>query len=385
VLPFELLADQMPSRLRRGERDFKIEFRRIGADQLEAVLIIVSDVTALVQAQEREADFRQIHQAMQVLTRDRDGFRRGLQEIDRLLTELERDWHDDLAHRRTLHTIKGSAAILGFTGVADACHAIEDILVDAPERVTGTSFTSVRGVWRRMLAQLEAFLGDDDAIRIEASEYEQLLRHLRERTDHDELLSLVRSFRDEPTRGPLNRLAAQATRVAGQLGKVVEVYVADHALRLPMSVCDGLWLSAVHLVRNAVDHGLESPAQRRAIGKPEAGVVSLSTAVVGDHVVITFSDDGAGVDWERVRAKAQERGLPSSSHADLVEALFSDGLSTRDEVNAWSGRGVGMSAVKAAVSELHGDVDVHSTSGIGTTVTLRLPLSSLFAVHEHAA
>jgi chemotaxis protein histidine kinase CheA len=376
VLPFELLADQMPSRFYRGEREFKIDFRRIGDEHLDAVLIIVRDITVVVEAEKREADFRQIHQAMQVLSRDRDGFRKGLDELDRLLTELERNWCDDVEHRRTLHTIKGSAAVLGFSGVANACHAIEDMLEDEPARVTGASFTSVRTVWLLMLSQIETFLGDDHAIRIEVSDYEQLIGKLRARRDHDELLSLVRSFLDEPTRGPLNRLAAQAARVAEQLGKAVEIAVVDNDVRLPANRCDGLWISAIHLVRNAIDHGIEAPLARRAVGKSVVGTLTITTAIVDDALVVSFADDGGGIDWERVRHKASEAGLPARSDADLVDALFADGLSTRDEANGWSGRGLGMAAVKAAVGAFSGTIDVQSTRA-GTTVTLRLPMSSL--------
>lgn len=384
-LPFELLADQMPSRLVVDSRAFKLEFKRIGGEQLDAVLIIVRDVTALLQAQEREADFRQVHQAMQVMTRDRDGFRKGLFEIDRLLADLEAHWTDDLVNRRTLHTVKGSAAVLGFSGVAEACHAIEDQLVDEASTVTAASFTTVRDIWRRVLGQLEAFLGEDTAIRIDESDYDKLVRQLRARADHDELLAMVRSFRDEPTRAPLNRLGAQATRVAHQLGKPVTVAIVDNGLRLPSNACDAVWLSAVHIVRNAVDHGLESAEARAAAGKPAEGTLTLSTRIVDDQLVIAFVDDGGGIDWERVRMKAGERGLPASTHSDLVDALFSDGLSTRDEVSALSGRGVGLSAVKAAVEALDGALHVDSTRGVGTTIELRLPLPRVVSQERAAA
>ena len=213
-------------------------------------------------------------------------------------------------------------------------------------------------VWLRVLGQQEAFLGDDTAIRSDETDYDRLVRQLRARADHDELLAMVRSFRDEPTRAPLNRLGAQAARVAQQLGKPLVVSIVDNGLRLPGNCCDAVWLSAVHIVRNAVDHGLERAELREAAGKPVEGTLTLSTRFDGDLLVIAFIDDGGGVDWERVRAKARERGLPTETHDDLVNALFSDGLSTRDEVSALSGRGVGLSAVKAAVEALEGTLHV---------------------------
>jgi two-component system chemotaxis sensor kinase CheA len=364
----------MPARLHRNGSTYQLAYRRIGGEVLERVLIIVRDVTALVDAEERESDFRQAHQAMQVISRDRDGFRRGLQELDRLLLHLERDWQDSPECRRALHTIKGSAAVLGFTGVAEACHVIEDQLDIEPERVKGASFSAVRDVWLRVLEQIEGFLGDDNAIRIDESEYQALLRRLNAQEHHDGIAAFVRSFRDEPARSALNRLGIQATRVAQQLRKPICVSTVDSGLRLPPGRFEELWLSAIHVVRNAVDHGLESIDDRYAADKDPTGTITLSTTIVDGNLVVSCADDGRGIDWEGVRAKAAQRGMPCTTHDDLVDAMFSDGLSTRDEVSEWSGRGVGLGAVKEAVSALHGSVRVSSTIGLGTAVELVVPL-----------
>jgi HAMP domain-containing protein/HPt (histidine-containing phosphotransfer) domain-containing protein len=375
LLPFEVLAAQMPARLHRNGCTYQLAYRRIGGDVLERVLIIVRDVTALVQSEERESDFRQAHQAMQVISRDRDGFRRGLQELDRLLLHLERAWEDTPECRRALHTIKGSAAVLGFTGVADACHALEDQLDVEPERVKGASFSVVRDVWLRVLGQIEGFLGEDNSsIRIEEGEYQLLLRRLNAHEHHDDISAFVRSLKDEPARSALKRLGVQATRVAQQLCKPICVSTVDNGLRLPPGRFEELWLSAIHVVRNAVDHGLESVDERHAAAKDKTGTITLSTTIVHDSLVIACADDGRGIDWERVRNKAAQRGMACTTHDDLVDAMFSDGLSTRDEVSEWSGRGVGLGAVKEAVTALQGSVRVSSTIGIGTTIELVVPL-----------
>jgi hypothetical protein len=217
-----------------------------------------------------------------------------------------------------------------------------------------------------MLDQIEGFLGDDHGIRIDEREFQTLVGELRSHTDHDAVLSLVQSFHDEPTRNPLNRLGIQAVRVAQQLRKPITVSTADNGLRLPATRFEDLWLSAVHMVRNAVDHGFESVDARLAADKDPTGTITLSTTMVGEDLVIACNDDGGGVDWQRVADKARARGLACSTHDELVDALFSDGLSTRDEVSDWSGRGVGLSAVKAAVTALGGSVRVASTPGVGT-------------------
>ena len=125
-------------------------------------------------------------------------------------------------------------------------------------------------------------------------------------------------------------------------------------------------------VRNAVDHGLEPPADREAAGKPPVGTIRLRAAEADGRVVIEIRDDGRGIDWNRVAQKARLLGLPWDQPEDLVAALFADGLSTKDSVSETSGRGVGLAAVRAACRELGGDVSVTSEPGKGSCFTMVL-------------
>jgi two-component system chemotaxis sensor kinase CheA len=135
----------------------------------------------------------------------------------------------------------------------------------------------------------------------------------------------------------------------------------------------------MHIIRNAIDHGLETPAERRAEGKPEKGHISLSAAQKGNHVVIEVRDDGRGIDPEYVRRKAIQRGLVNEnqelSHEEIRELLFLPGFSTRDEVSNMSGRGVGMDVVKNNIADLSGMIEIASDVGQGTVVTLTLPIT----------
>ncbi|HEY3497603.1 MAG TPA: ATP-binding protein, partial [Polyangiaceae bacterium] len=133
------------------------------------------------------------------------------------------------------------------------------------------------------------------------------------------------------------------------------------------------WASAVHLVRNAVDHGIETSEERRSSGKSENGSLVLRARSEAGSFVFEIEDDGRGIDWERVRARAREWGLPAESAADLERALFTDGLSTREEANELSGRGVGMAAVLGSCETLGGSIAVHSEPGTGTRVRVTLP------------
>jgi two-component system chemotaxis sensor kinase CheA len=130
-----------------------------------------------------------------------------------------------------------------------------------------------------------------------------------------------------------------------------------------------LFASLVHLIRNAIDHGLETHAERVASGKQDA-VLSLRASVEHGEAVIAIQDDGRGVDWDRVRERARARGLPASSTSELAAALFSDEFSTRDEVTSVSGRGVGLAAVQAELTRMSGHAQVESELGRGTLFRL---------------
>jgi two-component system chemotaxis sensor kinase CheA len=134
----------------------------------------------------------------------------------------------------------------------------------------------------------------------------------------------------------------------------------------------------VHLVRNAIDHGLEAPAERRAAGKDETGTLSLSAAHQGGHIVIEISDDGRGLDRERILRKALERNIPvpeNPTDAQVWDLVFAPGFTTAEQLTELSGRGVGMDVVRKNIQSLGGQVEIRSRRGAGTTVAIRLPLT----------
>jgi two-component system chemotaxis sensor kinase CheA len=139
----------------------------------------------------------------------------------------------------------------------------------------------------------------------------------------------------------------------------------------------------MHLIRNAVDHGIEPSGLRKQRGKPEKGSVRLTAFPKGNHVVITIEDDGAGMDPARIAAKAVEKGILAPDHGldavadrrEILDLIFLPGFTTRDTVTEISGRGVGMDVVKRNVSRLSGMIDIQTESGVGTTFTLTLPIT----------
>jgi two-component system chemotaxis sensor kinase CheA len=162
-------------------------------------------------------------------------------------------------------------------------------------------------------------------------------------------------------------------------GKLIELTTDGESTEMDKTVIERLADPLVHLVRNAADHGLEATAERIAAGKSETGKITLSARQAGGEVIVTITDDGRGIDRDRVRAKAEVNGLIAAgavlSDNELLQLIFQPGFSTAAQVTNLSGRGVGMDVVKKTIESLHGTIDIVSKPGEGSTVALRIPLT----------
>ncbi|WP_240125319.1 chemotaxis protein CheA [Thermomonas alba] len=226
-------------------------------------------------------------------------------------------------------------------------------------------------ITQAMLAQRSADL--DPAL------HEQLLAGL-EQLDRNtrDLQEAVMSVRMLPVEFAFSRFPRMVRDIASRLGKKVILKTSGEGTELDKGVIEKIVDPLVHLVRNAIDHGLETTEQRIAAGKPEAGTVSLSAAHQGGHIIIEVSDDGRGLNREKILAKAAERGIPvpeNPTDAQVWDLVFAPGFSTADAITDLSGRGVGMDVVRKNIQALGGQVEIRSREGEGTTVSIRLPLT----------
>jgi two-component system chemotaxis sensor kinase CheA len=184
---------------------------------------------------------------------------------------------------------------------------------------------------------------------------------------------------------PVGRLFQKYPRIARDLarslGKDVELELVGEDTEIDKTMIEDLGDPIIHLIRNAVDHGVESPEDRRAAGKPEKSHVRLEARQEGDHIVILINDDGRGMNAEKLRAKALEKGLISVDQANVMderqsfELVMLPGFSTKDVASDVSGRGVGMDVVKTNIQKLKGSIDIRSTPGRGSTFVISLPLT----------
>jgi two-component system chemotaxis sensor kinase CheA len=194
----------------------------------------------------------------------------------------------------------------------------------------------------------------------------------------DELRDIVLTIRLMPIGATFSRFKRLVRDLSGELHKQIELATEGAETELDKTVLDRLGDPLVHLIRNCIDHGIESPDERSRSGKPARGTITLRAAHQGANVVISVIDDGAGLNTAAILAKAKERGLVGDAElteGEIFALIFQPGFSTAKEVTDVSGRGVGMDVVRREVDSLRGSIDVHSEPGRGTRVDLSLPLT----------
>jgi len=209
--------------------------------------------------------------------------------------------------------------------------------------------------------------------------YQQLLSGLADldRNTRD-LQESVMSIRMIPMSIVFSRFPRMLRDLATKLGKKVDFVTQGEATELDKGLVEKITDPLTHLVRNSCDHGVESPAERLAAGKPETGTITLSASHQGGSIVIEVRDDGKGMSRQRILSKAKERGLDVSdqmSDAEVWQLIFAPGFSTAEVVTDVSGRGVGMDVVKKNIAALNGTVEIDSAEGYGMKVSVRLPLT----------
>ena len=374
-LPEEVTLAQIPTRCVVGGRILRFEFRCIReGERVASLLVTITDATSHELAMTENATNRALIQAL----RQKAAFAGFVADAKQLLDQARTDLGDQELVRRAIHTVKGNSAAYGLQGVVDAAHRVEED--EITEAGIGEVEDELRGFLELGRDALGIELDQEEVPSYEVSiEEAERLRELVEDCAANE--GAIRSWAArlhlrpaEQLVGPLDQFVE---RLGAKLGKVVEFELVGADVLL-----DAEWVGPVlgtlsHCIRNAVDHGIEEHGERS--GKPMFGTVALRFFDCGEVLRIEVSDDGRGIDPEILAAKAIERGVwteaerDAASEEEVLELIFSDGLSTAAEVSDTSGRGVGMGAVRASVVDRGGRVRVESALGSGTTLHLELP------------
>ncbi|MDJ0661971.1 MAG: hybrid sensor histidine kinase/response regulator [Crocosphaera sp.] len=252
----------------------------------------------------------------------------------------------------------------------------EDRDLDALEMDRFTGFHLLSQEMIEFIVRIRESASD---IQFLVDETEQVARNLRQVTT--QLQEGMTKSRMVPFANNADRLPRAIREISRKLQKQAKLQVEGRDVLIDKMILEQLYDPMTHLVNNAITHGIEEPAARQKQGKPSEGQIHLRAFLQGNQTVITVADDGGGIDAERVKRKAIEKGLITYEEASLLteteiyDFLFHPGFSTRDKADDFAGRGVGLDVVRTSLRDIRGSVSIDSTRGKGTTFTIRLPLT----------
>ncbi len=295
----------------------------------------------------------------------------GVTEIESLLAQLDAARRGGLILNRAktgqrVSALPEAEAPAPLTPTTESTLRVEVETVDELLAMVGELITS-----RNALNAIAERMGDE-ALRSNASAMNRLTRQLQ---------ALVMEVRLVPVERLFNRFVPVVRNLARELGKPAQLVIEGGSTPFDRTVSEQMYDPLIHLIRNALDHGLESPAERRQAGKPETGSLRLAAERRGEMVILRVSDDGRGIEAARLRRVAVERALLTAAEAEAltdeqaIRLIFTPGFSTTSAITDLSGRGVGMDVVLQNVRRLRGSIDIETTPGGGTTFVMELPLT----------
>jgi len=379
LLPLDVAVDQMPKRLVYAGRHYAFSYQRLDQEEANRFLIVISDMTNEVERASVQREKKETLALFERMLSDRrvvvDFVEEASELVERAAAADQRKL-EQLKH--ALHTLKGNASLFGLESLAELCDDLESRLAECghDELVIKSAVARLVERWLRIKADVGRLLGEGRSrvsIELTLGEHAELEQAIRARSPYDVLARRVLELRFEPVGQRLRYFAEQASRIGDRLDKSIVTHVSDDGVRVDGQRWSRFWSAFVHLVRNAVDHGIESPHERLAASKSRTGQIAFRAARGAETFTIEVADDGAGIRWDALRARCEARGLVVTRREDLVTALFADGVSTAAGPSELSGRGVGMGALQAAVSALGGKITVWSEAGQGTRISMTFP------------
>ncbi len=382
ILPIELTLDQLPHRFVAKGKTFECRYSLHETDQTSdnSVAVTIQDITVDVQREEIEKENREMMIIVDRFAANRNGFIEFHDECLRHIAEVRAypDVEFELFTRQ-IHTLKGNAGLYGLFRVADACHKLEGSLLNGDQDLINESRAELLEMWESTEQRVHQVIGrHQQGIEISENQYSELLDLALDGANGKDLGLQLAYLKLSPLEPRLESIAAQAKEMARRLGKGnIDVRISHGNIRIDAMAWSDFWSAFVHVVRNAIDHGIETAENRAAIGKPISGQIEIDVNMDSNELSISLCDDGSGINWKKIRRKANQMGLPTQTKQQLIDAMFADGLSCADNLSDISGRGVGMRAIKAACINLDGSLDVESEPEVGTTVRFRFPLKAI--------
>jgi two-component system chemotaxis sensor kinase CheA len=398
MLPQEVAISQLPSTITRDDRTYTVSYSLISQEEEELpddaydkrefprdaapvmeekMLVVVDDVT---EALEKEAQGRRQAELLtlfQHISRDKTAFLEFLTEAEELITSLMEGKYGDMDHlKRLVHTLKGNSAIFGMASFAGICHKLESKIDEEGLEPSTSEIEGLHKAWTEVRKDLRELLGEQSVtgIQIEDSDYSAILKAVADGEDHNKVRVMIESWQLEPASRRLEMVQKQLQGLAERMGKNnLNIVLESNDLRMDTDHFAPFWSAFIHVLRNTVDHGVEDAESRNESGKAPESTIVVKTHTADDAFVISVEDDGPGVSWDRLRAKAIASGISVDEIKDESELMFLSGISSKSEVSELSGRGVGMAAVAEACEDLGGTISVDSESGKGTIIRFSFP------------
>jgi len=373
-MPADVCLAQMPREYLIAGRHLRFEYKPLGAgEDFDKLLVVISDATAVVERDRTEQQERDLLNLSSRLLRDRAGFLEFARETELLLERISQNTTDQVLLKRDLHTLKGNSGLYGLSSLSALCHAQESNL----DSGTDIDCTAIVDQWQSIREKTQQLVGERSTtgLEIDQSEYQAVLGAVRGGRRHAELARMLETWSLEPVRVRLERAAEQLSALAERTGKgAPKIVVEAGRVYLAREELSEFWSVFAHVVRNGVTHGLLQPEDRPR-RKPHENDFELRAGMQDGALFVEFEDSGPGIDWNVIRHRAKQHGLPSDTQAELIVALFADGISAENEATEFSGRGVGLSAVRDACQRQRGKVEVATERGAGTRFRFSWPAS----------
>lgn len=395
MLPEEMTLHQLPPRVQLGEKILSLQGSTIhnGKKEVVAILFTIIDATSLEKMEKENLR----HKVLVRLLKEMDSFKDFLEETKTRL-RLCRQFlasGEQAKLRAELHTMKGNTSAYDMIEIAKLIHIIEDSLnveVADVDRIEAAYIGFLETNFD--VLQLQWTGEATESFAVSRIDLDTILDRVRSSAGTDtmavnELAKWASAIQMKSARSLVGALPDYGERLASRLGKPCKIRLEGGDIKMDPEVMRPIMQSMVHLVRNAIDHGIE-PAYERG-SKSEEGAIEIRCEETSDAWKIGIADDGRGIDVDRVAKKAVASGQVSAekilsfTNKEKCKLIFLNGVSTSEEVTDISGRGVGMGAVASAVYEAGGVLDVDSRPGLGTTVLITVPKSKPNAVKKKAA
>jgi signal transduction histidine kinase/PAS domain-containing protein len=383
-LSFKELKGLCPSELACNSKSIALDYEPVlsEAGKLLAVLVVATDITELKHLEKRaEAEKSENAALIKVLASKNDFL-----ELRQMVEDLAKTESDPPAAHRLLHTVKGGFSLLECHAISQRCHVLEAELNEkfSPAALR-SGVSDIRAMIKEFMEKNENVLNlkpdAERVVSVEVSRLKKLIADAQSRGVPREIRAGLEELAERPIAECLGWLSDAFVLTGRRLGKNPEPISWFPSARICPDLYAGLMMSLVHIARNSADHGIEPTGIRKELGKPERGRLTAKLEERDNWYVLTFRDDGGGIDEGAVRRKANQLGLPApKTSEEVMRLLLSGEFSTKTEITETSGRGIGLCAIRSEVEKLGGSITIRSELGQGTAVELQFPKLAHHAV-----